>query len=160
MSASLLIPAAVEPAQPLVEEVTPLPDAWEVAQRLTGQRHLLFLDSAATDSTLGRYSFVTADPFACLRSRGHKTLPKLFGTAGVTDPFAALADVLGRYRAATLPGLPPFQGGAAGLFAYDLAHHLERLPRARCDDFKFPDLLVGFYDWVQACSTIISARPG
>jgi aminodeoxychorismate synthase component I len=150
MSASLLIPAAVEPAQPLVEELTPLPDAWEVARRLAGQPHLLFLDSAATDTALGRYSFVTADPFACLRARDHEIIPKLSGTAGATDPFAALGDVLAGYRAATLPGLPPFQGGAAGLFAYDLAHHLERLPRARCDDFKLPDLVVGFYDWVLA----------
>ena len=48
----------------------------------------------------------------------------------------------------TEPGLPPFQGGAAGLFGYDLCHHLERLPRPAHDDLAVPDLAVGFYDWV------------
>ncbi len=49
-----------------------------------------------------------------------------------------------------MPGLPPFQGGAAGLFGYDLCHHIERLPRPRRDEFQTPDLAVGFYDWVVA----------
>src|SRR5262249_61026473 len=45
-------------------------------------------------------------------------------------------------------GLPPFQGGAAGLLGYDLCHHLERLPRPRFDEFAVPDLAVAIYDWV------------
>ena len=64
------------------------------------------------------------------------------------DPFDCLADGLERYRAATIPGLPPFQGGAAGLFAYDLCHYLERLPRSRYYDVAVPDMAVGLYDWV------------
>ena len=51
-----------------------------------------------------------------------------------------LAERLSRYRADPLPGLPPFQGGAAGLFGYDLCHHLERLPRPQFDEFEVPDL--------------------
>jgi para-aminobenzoate synthetase component 1 len=50
----------------------------------------------------------------------------------------------------TVAGLPPFQGGIAGLFGYDLCHHIERLPRPRYDEFAVPDLAVGFYDWVYA----------
>jgi para-aminobenzoate synthetase component 1 len=61
-----------------------------------------------------------------------------------------LADQLARWRTEPVPGLPPFQGGAAGLFGYDLCHHLERLPRPRCDEFAVPDLALGFYDWVVA----------
>jgi para-aminobenzoate synthetase component 1 len=49
-----------------------------------------------------------------------------------------------------LPDLPPFQGGIAGLFGYDLCHHIERLPRPRHDEFRTPDLAVGLYDWVFA----------
>jgi anthranilate/para-aminobenzoate synthase component I len=54
------------------------------------------------------------------------------------------------HRLPTLPGLPPFQGGAAGLFGYDLCHHIERLPRPHFDEFQTPDLAVGLYDWVLA----------
>src|SRR5439155_1076618 len=55
-----------------------------------------------------------------------------------------------RWPAETLPGLPPFQGGAAGLFGYELCHHLERLPQPLVDEFAVPDLAVGLYDWVIA----------
>jgi len=34
-----------------------------------------------------------------------------------------------RYRTESLPFCPPFQGGIAGLFGYDLCHRIERLPR-------------------------------
>jgi para-aminobenzoate synthetase component 1 len=64
------------------------------------------------------------------------------------DPFRQLAALLAAYRTAPVPGVPPFQGGVAGLFGYDLCHHIERLPRPRFDEFATPDLAVGFYDWV------------
>src|SRR5262249_26769630 len=47
-------------------------------------------------------------------------------------------------------GLPPFQGGAAGVLGYGLCHALENIPRPRFDEFGIPDLAVGFYDWVLA----------
>jgi para-aminobenzoate synthetase component I len=127
------------PTIPLVHELTPAPSPWAVAGQLADLPHLLFLDSAAPLSPLSRYSFVVADPFAWLDSR---TLPG--------DPLLALADLLAPHRLDTLPDLPPFQGGAAGLFGYDLAHHLERLPRPRFDEFQTPDLAIGLYDWVIA----------
>ena len=55
---------------PCVEELTPFPDPWDVARRLACLPHLLLLESAAAHPTLGRYSFVTADPFHWLRARG------------------------------------------------------------------------------------------
>jgi para-aminobenzoate synthetase component 1 len=126
-------------AASLAEELLPTPDAWDIACRLARRPRFLFLDSAATDSSLGRYSFLTADPFDWLRTRGKDD-----------DPFPRLAASLARWHAEPVPGLPPFQGGAAGLFGYDLCHHLERLPRPRSDEFETPDLAVGFFDWVVA----------
>ncbi len=128
-----------ELAEPLVEELTPAPDPWETARRLAHWPRLLFLDSAAPDSPFGRYSFVTADPFEWLRTRG-----------GAENPFPMLAERLALFRTQTLPDLPPFQGGIAGLFGYDLCHHIERLPRPRFDEFALPDCAVGLYDWTMA----------
>ncbi|MEO0961223.1 MAG: aminodeoxychorismate synthase component I [Pseudomonadota bacterium] len=45
----------------------------------------------------------------------------------------------------------PFAGGAAGFFAYELAHALERLPSPKGMDQDTPVLTVGFYDAVLAC---------
>jgi para-aminobenzoate synthetase component 1 len=104
------------------------------------------LDSAQ-ECELGHYSYVTADPFAWVwpPSGLVNNVPIVLPPA---DPFDCLADALARYRAAAVPGLPPFQGGAAGLFAYDLCHYLERLPRPRYNDFAVSDMAVGLYDWV------------
>jgi para-aminobenzoate synthetase component 1 len=57
---------------------------------------------------------------------------------------------LAQTRSETVPGLPPFQGGAAGLFGYELGRQFERLPAPRQDEFRVPELSVGFYDWVAA----------
>jgi para-aminobenzoate synthetase component 1 len=133
---------------PLAEELMPAPAPWDVVRRLAALPHLLFLDSAGGPSDLARYSFVTAAPFSWLRGRGCRV--ELDGVARDGDPFFILAEHLARWPMQTLPGLPPFQGGAAGLFGYDLCHHLERLPRPRLDEFQTPDLAVGLYDWVIA----------
>src|SRR5207245_6080460 len=111
--------------------------------------YVLLLASAQQHPTLGRYSFLTADPFEWLQTRG--SLTSVSGKAvfrNPVDPFAVLKEHLARYHAERRPGLPPFQGGAAGLFGYDLCHYLGRLPRPQADEFAVPDLAVGFYDWV------------
>jgi para-aminobenzoate synthetase component 1 len=110
---------------------------------------LLFLDSALPAAPLGRYSFVAADPYAWIHARGRKVwIDGVLQPEG--DPFTVLARMMARHHLDPIPGLPPFQGGTAGLFGYDLCHHLERLPRPRLDEFASPDLAVGLYDWVAA----------
>jgi para-aminobenzoate synthetase component 1 len=134
---------------PLVEELHPTAAAWDVARKLADCRHLVLLDSALTGSPLGCYSFVAADPFTWVAARGkHVSIEGNLQAEG--DPFAVLARVLSKYHFDPIPGLPPFQGGAVGLFGYNLCHHLERLPRPRFDEFETPDLAVGLYDWVAA----------
>ncbi|MBL8795966.1 MAG: chorismate-binding protein, partial [Planctomycetia bacterium] len=136
-------------APPLVEELHPAPDPWQVARRLAARRHLLFLDSRGLTDGQASYSYLLAEPYSWLQARrGQVWLDgRLLPT---TDPFAALQAQLARWQDEALPGLPPFQGGAAGLFGYDLCHHIERLPRPRFDDFEVPDLALGFYDVVLA----------
>jgi para-aminobenzoate synthetase component 1 len=123
----------------VVREIESALQPEEACARFLDLPFCLFLDSASHPAQLGRYSFVAADPFRVLRSRH-----------GETDPLPALQDVLAGYPMETIPGLPPFQGGAAGYFAYDLCHHLERLPTPRPDDLRLPELCVGMYDWVLA----------
>ena len=52
------------PIEPLFEEVRPALSPWEAASRFADYPFFLFLDSAAEESPLSRYSFVTAEPFA------------------------------------------------------------------------------------------------
>jgi para-aminobenzoate synthetase component I len=139
---------------PLVEEIVPAPDPVRCCEALEGLPYRLFLDSARTGSRFGRHSFLAADPVAVVRSRGTDTecLDLVNGThrtlAG--DPLVALRELLVPHATAPVPGLPPFQGGAAGYVAYDWGLTLERLPAPRYDDLGLPDLVLGLYDWVIA----------
>lgn len=124
---------------PLVEELQSVPDVESAIMRLANRPHSLFLDSALRDPQLGRYSFLTADPFDFLE------VP-----SATTDGLAALQQRLGRWSTTARPDLPPFQGGAAGLFSYDLSRSLERVPVPRFDQFGVPVMAIGFYDIVLA----------
>ena len=44
-----------------------------------------------------------------------------------------------RFRAPTLPELPPFHGGIVGWMGYDTVREIERLPAPPPDDLGFPD---------------------
>jgi para-aminobenzoate synthetase component I len=107
--------------------------------RLSRQPHCLFLDSARRDPLLGRYSFLTADPFDYIEY-----------PAGGADRLAEIESRMARWTSKTIADLPPFQGGAAGLFSYDMGRWLEKVPEPRIDEFKSPALAIGFYDVVLA----------
>lgn len=139
---------AVERAVPHVEPLAGL-TAWEACRRLADQRRLLFLDSATQGGELARYSFVTADPATWLTSH-HGWISENGRFAGVADPIHLLRNRLAEFPLEPIEGLPPFQGGVAGLFSYDLCHHVEVLPQPIYNDFGIPDLAVGIYDWVLA----------
>ena len=136
-----------------VIELTGPPDPARTCEQLAGLPYRLFLDSATTGTKLGRYSFLTADPVAVVRSKGPMTevLDVNGGQRQVAgDVLAEAAAWLQPHRCDALQGLPPFQGGAAGYLAYDWGRVLERLPANRYDDLNLPDAVLGVYDWVIA----------
>jgi anthranilate synthase component I len=108
-----------------------------------------FLLESAEQGQVGRYSFVGLRPRALLRwSEG--TLSEWSGEepAGrppsrsepAPDPYAAVAARMREYRPAPVEGLPPFVGGAVGVFAYDLVRTVEPLGEPNPDPLGIPDL--------------------
>lgn len=100
----------------------------------------LLLDSAAT-GRFGKYSFFTADPI--------KTYRLADATLGC-NPFEEWRKDLKLCNAVRQPDLPPFQGGIAGLLGYEISHAWENLPSTEYDEFQFPAVTAGLYDWVIA----------
>jgi para-aminobenzoate synthetase component 1 len=141
-------------APPLVEELVPPPDPARCCELLAGLAYRLFLDSATRGTRLGRHSFLTADPVAVVRSTGTRTVwyDRTRGTRHLApgDALDTLRARLAPHASEPVPGLPPFQGGAAGYVAYDWGRTIERLPAPRHDDLALPDLVLGLYDWVLA----------
>ncbi len=122
-------------AERLPAELRPV----DVFAQLANLPHVVFFDSASREGELGRFSFVAADPFHWI------TQPP-----DGSDALAVLQSAVQQYPALPRPDLPPFQGGAAGLFGYDLARSLESFPPAAINDFPVPALAVGLYDVVVA----------
>ncbi len=125
---------------------------FEAAARLHHLPGLVLLDSSREGGGMGRYSYVTAAPCLTIRSWDRRVEVSGAGGRRVLDanPWDVLQRELERRRRDAVPSLPPFQGGAAGYFGYDLGRHLERLLATTPNDIGLPDLHVGFYDWVLA----------
>lgn len=126
---------------PLFEELTPCPDVMETLQAFSREAHILLLESALERPGVGRYSFLAAEPIQVI---------VLDRVEHAVEPFSGVREVLKSHPSETIPGLPPFQGGAAGLLGYELGGAWERIPRIGADEFQLPDLVVGVYDWVIA----------
>ncbi|MFM7150813.1 MAG: hypothetical protein ACKO23_13310, partial [Gemmataceae bacterium] len=119
---------------PIAWELTTVPDPWTLAGRLADLPHLLLLDSNQACPEKGRYSFLSADPVSWVTLRGDhlqvdgRRLPS-------RQVFDLLGNLLHHPDHKTRKDLPPFQGGLAGMFGYDLGHQIEKLPWAAHDDF-------------------------
>ena len=104
--------------------------------KLRDPTHPSFLLESAEQGRVGRYSFIGFRP--------RKVLRWSLGDDG--DPYALAAAELRRFRAAPLPDLPPFAGGAVGMFAYDLVRTVEPLGEPNPDPVGVPDLALMLTD--------------
>lgn len=126
---------------------------YDIAEHFSGRPHFALLDSRINENHLGRYSFLTFDPFLVFRSKSNTLLveqgdsrKKITG-----NPFEYLDQLLQEYRIPSkIPGkeIPPFVGGAVGYFSYELGRQVEKLPSNAKDDFDIPECYICFYNFV------------
>jgi anthranilate synthase component 1 len=114
--------------------------------KLRGEGPSFLLESAEQGQRVGRWSFLGVQPRSVMRlQEGELTVdgePRAFD-----DPYAAVAEELARYRLAPLDGLPPFAGGAVGLFGYDLVRYAEpSVGPGNPDETGLPDLALMISD--------------
>ena len=95
---------------------------------------------------LGRYSFLSANPFMKITADDGKTF--IDGKAVDGNPFDVIKEQLSLYTINHDTDLPPMQGGAMGWFGYDLGLYLEDIPTCKNPVRPYGDMAVGFYDWV------------
>jgi anthranilate synthase component 1 len=106
-------------------------------------------ESVVGGEKVGRYSFLATDPFLEICAYGCRVAIR---DAAQTeefqsdDPLQEIRQRLVDFRAAHLPELPPFTGGAVGYAGYDVVRYSEHLPDAPQDDRQLPDLYFAFYD--------------
>ena len=107
----------------------------------------VFLDSGQPMSQFGRYDIMVANPFVRLVTNGEQTVivDGMGERSSKNDPFELLKETLSPYRIAKTE--LPFEGGAIGYFAYDLARRVEHLLSVSLDAENMPQMMVGIYDW-------------
>ncbi len=104
--------------------------------KLRGDGPAFLLESAEQGQRVGRYSFIGFNP--------RKVLRWSLGDPG--DPYEIAQREAERFRQAPIVGLPPFAGGAVGLFSFDLVRTVEPLPAPNPDPVGIPDLALMLTD--------------
>jgi para-aminobenzoate synthetase component 1 len=119
------------PSGCLVAEAAAGVDPLAVFRHASLLPHVIFLDSAVVDRPagspaekdaavsirLGRFSFVAADPIHSWQVDRHADWAACREEIAAT--IAAVRRLLADLVCVTIPGLPPFQGGVAGLVSYE-----------------------------------------
>jgi anthranilate synthase component 1 len=131
--------SAVAELSPVIEswvEDTETPVSAFLKLRAAGAGEPCFLLESADHGRVGRYSFLGFRPRSILR----------WSPGDPGDPYALTEQRLAETRALKIPGLPPFAGGAVGMFAYDLVRTVEPLGEPNPDTIGLPDLALMFTD--------------
>src|SRR5512140_687754 len=96
--------------------------------KLRGTGPAFLLESVEGGENVSRYSFIGCNPRRIFQAR-----------PGEADPLDALQRELAHYRPVSVPGLPPFTGGAVGYLGYEFIHSVERtVPIAARDELQVP----------------------
>lgn len=108
-------------------------------EKLVGEAPGFLLESVEGGERWARWSFLGWDPAFTLTAHEGRTesaieLPDL-------DPLGVLSDVVKRYEAPDLPGLPPLHSGLVGYLGYDCVRYIELLPDKPTDDRGLPEMV-------------------
>lgn len=139
--------------KPYIHDLTGI----DILHAFTAVKHMpysILFDSADRNHPNSRYSFAMCMPIETIEAKNGKLTvtnwEQKLSMSG--DPLTLLHSRLQAWvsHASRHPNLPPFQGGAAGLFGYDLGRYLENLPNTATDGSSVPDMAIGIFDQVMA----------
>lgn len=120
----------------MIREIKTKLNSFEIFTIFRNEKDSFILDSAMDKEKLGRYSFISSQPFKVLRYKNTDE-----------NPLENLKKELDKYKVTNETNLP-FIGGAVGYLSYDLGNYIEKLPRTAIDDIEMPDMYFGFYNHV------------
>ena len=116
-------------------------------KRLERDRYSFLLESVEGSERWARYSFLGTRPQRIFKARGndveiieHGKSRKLSSDA----PLKILEQLLHGYRPVTVPGVPPFFGGALGYVSYNAVEQLHEIANDKSDPLGLPEIFFVF----------------
>lgn len=122
----------------------------ELFAPLAQQPWAMLLHSGFAEHSHNRFDILVAAPKVTLTTRGQITeiCRGMEEQQSQEDPFQLLQQQLEQQNQHPAANTDlPFQGGALGLFGYDLGRRVEKLPQMAQANITLPDMAVGIYDW-------------
>jgi len=128
-------------------------------ESLSSEGYPIFFESIPDCKEAKRYSFVSVNPYLIFKSYGDEveiSLPETpagkYGKRATMrrKPLEKLKELLSNYQTERIAGLPPFTGGAIGLFSYDFARQHSVVSRSAKTDIKILETYFAFVDMVLA----------
>jgi anthranilate synthase component 1 len=116
-------------------------------KRLERDRYSFLLESVEGSEHWARYSFLGTRPQRIFKARGkqveiieHGKSRRLSSEA----PLKILEQLLEGYRPVTVPGVPPFFGGALGYMSYNAVEQFHQIANAKKDPLGLPEIFFLF----------------
>jgi anthranilate synthase component I len=116
-------------------------------KRLERDRYAFLLESVEGSERWARYSFLGTRPYRVFRARGKRIeiIERGKSTTMQSDtPLKILEGLLKDCRPVTVPGVPPFFGGALGYVAYDAVEQFHEITNSKKDPLGMPEIFFVF----------------
>lgn len=118
---------------------------------LAHQPWAMLLHSGNAKHSHNRFDIIVADPITTLITYQTQTTITEQNQEPIiseASPFALLQAQLDKHHAnQILDNTLPFNGGALGIWSYDLGRRIEIIPEIAKTELTFPDMAVGIYLW-------------
>ena len=136
--------------QPIFREIS-YQNPFEVYMRVRSENSLLF-ESLKGPVQISRYCFIGIEPYLTFKAKNNLVEIDCAGrrTVSYRKPLQRLRELVKAVSQEPVEGLPPFQGGAAGMLSYDFVRYFENLPSIAEDDLAVPDAHFFMFDRVIA----------
>jgi len=136
--------------QPIFREIS-FQNPFAAYSKVRAESSLLF-ESLKGPEQISRYSFIGIEPYLIFKAKNGLIEIDFLGrkTISYGKPLQRLRQLVNAVSHDPVEGLPPFQGGAAGMFSYDFVRYFENLPSIAEDDLTIPDAHFFMFDRVIA----------
>jgi anthranilate synthase component 1 len=116
-------------------------------KRLERDRYAFLLESVEGSERWARYSFLGSRPRLVFKSRRKQV--EIIEDGKKTTSYSEMAldtlkELVGDYQPVSVPGVPPFFGGALGYVAYDAVEQFHEIPNNKKAPFEAPDIFFLF----------------